>query len=59
MKVSPTITLAEMVAILRADLSERFACEIENISVEAHGKVKIFIDDADMVGALEFRHTAE
>jgi len=58
-KVSPTITLAEMVAILRADMSERFGCEVDTISIEPHGKVKIFIDDADMVVALEFRHTAK
>lgn len=59
MKLSPTITLAEMVAILRVDLGERFGCEVMDITVESHGKPVLTIDAFDMVEGADFRHSAK
>lgn len=56
MTASPTIDLAEMVAILRDHLADKLGCAIDEITVTSFDKPRIVISEDGMVDCSEFRH---
>ena len=58
MKLSPIITLEEMVNILRTELATKFNCEIVDIIITSYDTPHIIIDEYNMVDCEKFKHRA-
>lgn len=58
MKLDPSLSLREMIDLLREGLSSRFGCEIGQINIISYRKPAIIIHDNDLVEGKEFKHRA-